>query len=57
VSPVVKEKRYFARNEDVQGGEPCRGAVLAGRGRSPEPQCTAGPRPRVALFSRVPRRL
>jgi len=53
---VVKEESYFAPNEGRAGCVPCRGAGLTGQGRSPERQGTANNRPRVRLFSRVPRR-
>jgi len=65
VSPVVKEKSYFAPNDaTLQGGEPCRGADLRQR-RDPQGSGGVVPMHRIAaetglesnLFSQVPRRV
>jgi hypothetical protein len=64
VSPVVKEKSYFAPTIDVQGCEPCRGADLR-QCRDPQGSGGVALKLRVAvetglesnLFSQVPRRV
>ena len=61
VSPVVKEKRYFAPNDATeQGREPCRGADLRQRrdpqgsgGVVPKHRVAAANRPRVDVSSRT----
>ena len=55
VSPVVKEKRYFAPN-DVQGSGPAGGSELLGQRRSLELKSTRRYRAPSRLFSPVPRR-
>jgi hypothetical protein len=64
VSPVVKEKSYFAPTIDVQGCEPCRGADLR-QCRDPQGSEGVALKLRVAaetglesnLFSQVPQRV
>lgn len=57
VSPVVKEKGYFAPANDVQGSGPAGGSELLGQRRSLEPKSTRGYRAPSRLFSSVPRRV
>src|SRR5215469_9063881 len=57
VSPVVKEKRYFATKAiDAQGGGPAGGSELLGQRRSLEPKSTGRYRAPSRPFSPVPRR-